>query len=80
MIEIEKLLKCEYVKEVQPISKTRQINKNLLELESDNQIKIYIKDAYGTQIFIITTTACNITENLFIIDKILEILPNFEKK
>lgn len=80
MIEIEKILNCKYVEWVKPISKTRQINKNLLELESDNQIKIYIKDAYGTQIFIITTTARNITENLFIIDKILEILPNFEKK
>jgi len=80
MNEIEKILECKYVRWVQPISKTRQVNRNLLELENDSQIRLYIKDAYGTQIFIVTTTARNISENQFIIEKISEILPNFEKK
>ncbi len=80
MNEIEKILKCEYVSGVQQISKTRKINRDLMELENDNQIRLYIKDAYGTQIFIVTTTARNISENQFIYEKISEILPNFENK
>ncbi len=80
MSEIEKILGCKYVRWVQPISKTRKINRNLLELENDSQIRLYIKDTYGAQIFIVTTTARNISENQFSIEKISEILPNFEKK
>ncbi len=80
IIEVKKILNCEYVSNVQPIGKTRKINRNLMELENENQIRVYIKDAYGTQIFIITTTARNAIENQVIFEEISKILSDFEKK
>ncbi len=80
MNEITKIQNCEYVISVQPIGKTRKINRNLMKLENDNQIRIYIKDAYGTQIFIITTTARNATENQIIFEEIFRMFPGYVKK
>ena len=80
MIEIKKILNCEYVSSIQPISKTRRINRNTMELENDSQIRVYIKDVNGTHIFIITTTARNDTENQVIFEEISKILSDFEKK
>ena len=80
IIEVIKIQNCEYVSSIQPIGKTRKINRNLLELENNNQIRVYIKDASGTHIFIITTTARNATENQFIFEEISKILPDFKKK
>lgn len=78
--EIDKILKCDYVSEVRPISKTRQMNKNLIEFQNSRQIRLYIKDELGSQIFILKTTAQNDAENRYIIKKLAEILPNFEIK
>ncbi|TKJ27581.1 MAG: hypothetical protein CEE42_01370 [Promethearchaeota archaeon Loki_b31] len=80
MSVINKLLNSNYIKEIYPIEKSRKVNENRLEIVNFNQLKIYIKDKIGTQLFIINTTAKNEIESIKIMENMLKIIPTFKVK
>ncbi len=76
--EINKLLVCEYIRFIEPVGKTRKINKDLVKIKDYSELEIYLSEGNGSEIFIATITARDLREANFIIERIIAINPNFE--
>jgi hypothetical protein len=78
MVEVKKLLNCEYISGVRPIGKTTKFRRNFLEIVSFKTIKVAIKDRIGSQFFIVETTSVNENQQKTIFNEIASILSDFE--
>ena len=78
MRRVDRLLKCVYVDFIEPKRKTRRVNIDLIKINEFNELEIYFSEGNGAEIFILKITARNYGETNYIVDRILELFPNFE--